>query len=235
MDHLRRFILMVYVERRNHAIISLLFVVDRLGCVLRLARQLAAQQALQTPADGHQSTGGRIVDRMVDNPEHLARIKTLEGELAVLPGLRSQLAKLEATVDNPEHLIRIKFLEDEIARIPALRNEIVELRSAPPKIVEVEKIIEKPVDRVVEKVVDRVVEKIVEKTVDNPQHMVRIRALESEVSAIAGLRSQIVSLQSAPPRVVANPETWPEQADLAARNRWRALKSLQDGLIAGNR
>jgi predicted flap endonuclease-1-like 5' DNA nuclease len=34
---------------------------------------------------------------------------------------------------------------------------------------------------------------------------------------------------------MANPETWPEQAELAMRNRWRALKSLQDVLIAGNR
>ena len=34
---------------------------------------------------------------------------------------------------------------------------------------------------------------------------------------------------------LAKAETWPEQADLAAHNRWRALASLQKMLIAGNR
>ena len=34
---------------------------------------------------------------------------------------------------------------------------------------------------------------------------------------------------------MANPATWPEQADLAARNRWLALKALQQALDAGNR
>jgi predicted flap endonuclease-1-like 5' DNA nuclease len=34
---------------------------------------------------------------------------------------------------------------------------------------------------------------------------------------------------------LANPETWPDQADLAARNRWTALKAMQDGLTAGVR
>lgn len=34
---------------------------------------------------------------------------------------------------------------------------------------------------------------------------------------------------------LARPDTWPEQAELAARNRWRALRSLQDALVAGNR
>jgi predicted flap endonuclease-1-like 5' DNA nuclease len=32
---------------------------------------------------------------------------------------------------------------------------------------------------------------------------------------------------------LAKPATWPEQADLAARNRWRALKALQDALRGG--
>jgi phosphoribosyl-ATP pyrophosphohydrolase len=34
---------------------------------------------------------------------------------------------------------------------------------------------------------------------------------------------------------LANPDTWPEQALLAANNCWRALKSLQDALTAGLR
>ena len=34
---------------------------------------------------------------------------------------------------------------------------------------------------------------------------------------------------------LANPQTWPDQADLAARNRWPSLKAMQDGLTGGNR
>jgi predicted flap endonuclease-1-like 5' DNA nuclease len=36
------------------------------------------------------------VERQVDNPAHLARIKVLESEVAVIGGLREQIAKLEA-------------------------------------------------------------------------------------------------------------------------------------------
>ncbi len=36
------------------------------------------------------------VERQVDNPAHLARIKVLESEVAVVGGLREQIAKLEA-------------------------------------------------------------------------------------------------------------------------------------------
>ncbi|MEE9302178.1 MAG: hypothetical protein V3U84_00185, partial [Thiotrichaceae bacterium] len=32
---------------------------------------------------------------------------------------------------------------------------------------------------------------------------------------------------------IANPNTWPDQANLAANNRWPALKALQDILIGG--
>ena len=34
---------------------------------------------------------------------------------------------------------------------------------------------------------------------------------------------------------IANPETWPEQAGLAAANRWTDLRRLQDELTAGRR
>lgn len=34
---------------------------------------------------------------------------------------------------------------------------------------------------------------------------------------------------------IANPQTWPEQAALAAANRWTDLKALQDSLTAGRK
>jgi hypothetical protein len=50
--------------------------------------------------------------------------------------------------------------------------------------------------------VERIVEVTRERTVDNPLHLERIRRLETEVATIAGLKSQIQTLQSAPPRTV---------------------------------
>jgi predicted flap endonuclease-1-like 5' DNA nuclease len=41
--------------------------------------------------------------------------------------------------------------------------------------------------------------------------------------------------KAGPSFALAKPETWPEQAALAANNQWRALKALQDVLTAGNR
>jgi hypothetical protein len=109
---------------------------------------------------------------------------------------------VDRLVDNPQHLTRIRTLEGEVALIAGLRNQIAQLHAAPAKIVE--KLVEKPVvvEKVVEKFVDRPVDRVVEKLVDNPLHLSRIKALENDVSVIAGLRSQIAHLQATPPRVV---------------------------------
>ena len=113
------------------------------------------------------------VERQVDNPAHLARITALESEVAVIGGLREQIAKLEARppeivekvvekrvdvpvekivekpverqVDNPAHLARITVLESEVAVIGGLREQIAKLEARPPEIVE--KVVEKVVYR----------------------------------------------------------------------------------------
>jgi predicted flap endonuclease-1-like 5' DNA nuclease len=88
----------------------------------------------------------KVVDRPVDNPEHLARIKALEGEVAVIAGLFTQIAQLKTLsvqteerrtegqvvvpVDNPDQLERIKALEGEVAVIAELRAQIAELQAA---------------------------------------------------------------------------------------------------------
>jgi len=87
----------------------------------------------------------KIADRSVDNQEHLARIKALEGEVAVIVGLLGQITQLQTVssqaggrsiegrvvvpVDNPEQLARIKALEGEVAVIDDLRAQIAELQS----------------------------------------------------------------------------------------------------------
>ncbi len=91
----------------------------------------------------------QIVERRVDNPQHVSRIAALEGKLATMPEL-----------------------ELAVATIPAMQARIDELLAAPPRVVEkvvtrtVDRVIEKPVERIVEKVVDRVVEKPVDRVVE---------------------------------------------------------------------
>jgi predicted flap endonuclease-1-like 5' DNA nuclease len=57
----------------------------------------------------------------------------------------------------------------------------------------------------------------------------------SELAAASPAQIQTILDAAGEHYRLAKPDTWPEQAELAMRNRWRALKSLQDVLIAGNR
>lgn len=107
----------------------------------------------------------QILERVFDNPRHVARIASLEGELAAL--------------------------RDEAARVPALQARVDELLAAPPKVVE--KVVTRTLDRVIEKPVDRIVEKVVEKVVERPVDRVLERVVP-DLAAIgerdAALRAQ---------------------------------------------
>ena len=116
------------------------------------------------------------------------------------------------------HAATLRQKETEITRLQGKYDELNArpLPVAEVKIVErivdrpvervIEKIVERPVDRIIEKTVERPVERILEKLVqvqvDNPNHLQRIRELEAEAALIAGLRSQISALQSAPPKFI---------------------------------
>jgi predicted flap endonuclease-1-like 5' DNA nuclease len=145
----------------------------------------------------------KVVDRPVDNPEQLARIKALEGEVAMIAGLFTQIAQLKpfssqagerrsegrvlVPVDNPEQLARIKALEGEVAVITDLRAQMAELRAA----------LLEACERVVEKRIVTPTEQNGEVPLDNPEKLARIKAIESEVAVIAELRAQIAELRAA--------------------------------------
>ena len=141
----------------------------------------------------------RIVEKMFDNPAHLARVKTLELEVALIAGLRSTISRLEAT---PAKIVE-KIVDRPVDRIV---EKVVEKIVDRPVEKIVEKIVDRPVDRIVEKIVekivDRPVDRIVEKLVDNPAHLSRIKTLETEVATIAGFRQTITRLESTPPKIV---------------------------------
>ncbi len=94
---------------------------------------------------------------------------------------------VEKVVDNPEHLSLISRLESENAEKGDLLEKITTFESTEPEVVEtvveVEKIIEKPVEKIVEIEVERLV--------DNPEHLKRIKVLEGENLKISGLEAEI--------------------------------------------
>lgn len=104
--------------------------------------------------------------------------------------------------------------------------------------------------RTVVREVEKIVERPVPKLFDNPVHLERIRTLEAEAGAatthVAQLRTQLLQLQSAPPKIVEKivdrvieiPVT--DDQELAALRARLAdseaeLKALQDALVAGAR
>ena len=119
----------------------------------------------------------QIVERRVDNPQHVARIATLESEVALVPDL-----------------------ERQAATIPALQARIEELQSAPPRVVEkivtrtVDRVIEKPVDRIVERIVEKPVDRVVEKIVEKPVDRVVERIVERLVPDTAALAERDAAL-----------------------------------------
>jgi hypothetical protein len=102
-------------------------------------------------------------------------------------------------------------IDDKRREVERLMGKVTMLTNQPPEVRTVEKRVEVPVERVVlkrvevpvEKIVERLVEvpiektveKVVDRPVDNPEHLARIKALESEVAVIAGLFAQIVQLR----------------------------------------
>ena len=149
----------------------------------------------------------RVIEKIVDRPVERIVEKIVERPVdrIVEKIVEKPVEKIVyQQVDNPKHLIRVRELESQVGLIAGLRTQLHTLQSAPPKVVEkvVEKIVDRPVDRIVEKIIDRPVDRIVEKVVDNPEHLRRVRELETQVALIGGLRSQIQTLQSTPPKVV---------------------------------
>ncbi len=100
----------------------------------------------------------------------------------------------------------------EVERLTSKVTMLTKLANQPPEVRTVEKRVEVPVERVVikqvevpvEKIVEKLVEvpiektveKVVDRPVDNPEHLSRIKALESEVALILRLLGQIIQLQT---------------------------------------
>ncbi len=174
------------------------------------------------------------VVKQVDNPEHLKRIKQLEDENSKISGLRSKITELEnrkpetvekivekevvKEVDNPAHLKLIGSLEDEmklLKRGPAI--DVPAARAAGIAI--------KAEDDFT--AIEGIGPKINDLIHADGIHTFR------ELSETDPARIQKILDKAGANFQMANPGTWPDQANLACNNRWPALKALQDILDGG--
>ena len=127
----------------------------------------------------------RVVEKLVDNPVHLSRISALEGDVALMAGLRTTINQLQSAPPTVVEKVVEKFVDRPVDRVV---EKIVEKVVDRPVEKVVERIVDRPVDRIVEKIVekivDRPVDRIVERLVDNPAQLTRIAALEAEIATL---------------------------------------------------
>lgn len=178
------------------------------------------------------------VEKIVDNPEHLALISRLEGENKEIETLRTQVKGFESSssqirevektveVDNPAHLSRIRELETEVNRLKQGQGSSVATTTQ----------------------IDLQAARAAGISIKSENDFTAVEGIgpkindlihDDGISSFAQLADTDVSrLQSTldkagPNYAMANPGTWPDQAHLAANNRWSALKALQDVLDGG--
>lgn len=168
------------------------------------------------------SSGSRSV-KTVDNPEHVKRISELEAELermhkAANNQPQAALSTTTKTVDNPEHLKRISELEAEVKQLR--RGPDIDLKAAKAAGF---KLKDKDDLTVIEGIGPKINDLI---KADGVKTFAELA--DTPVSSI-----QTVLDNAGPSYKIANPGTWPDQANLAANNRWPALKALQDVLVGG--
>ncbi len=177
----------------------------------------------------------RIVEKHVDNPKHLALISKLEGENKKIPSLVTQLASLQSgktkvaissnataakavTVDNPLHLKRISELEGQVNDLS--RGPSLDLKAA------------KAAGLSIKSDSDLTVIEGIGPKVTDLLHAGGIKNLSALSNASPSSIQKILD-DGGSSYNMTNPDTWPDQANLAVNNRWPALKTLQDVLDGG--
>lgn len=166
------------------------------------------------------------VEKIIDNPEHLALIKKLEADNSQIENLKTRIVQfenaessvIEKEIDNPVHLKKIDALENEIEVLK--QGPSIDLQAARAAGITIEKEDDfSAIEGIGPKINDLI-------------HVDGIRTFRELSKTPSPVIQKI--LDNAGTRFkMANPGTWPDQASLAANNRWPALKALQDILIGG--
>ncbi len=188
-----------------------------------LARRFKHTETVERVVEKH-------VDKFVDNPKHLSLISKLETENKKIPDLVSRIAGFESSkakanekivekrVDNPEHVKRISELEGQVKDLQ--KGPRIDIKAA------------KAAGLTIKSETDFTVIEGVGPQISDLLHAGGITTI-AELADSDPSRIQKI-LDAAGPRFkIANPGTWPDQANLATHNRWPALKALQDVLDGG--
>jgi predicted flap endonuclease-1-like 5' DNA nuclease len=199
----------------------------------------------------------KFVDKVVDNPAHLARIRALEDEVALIPSLRSQIAQFQSAAPT----VVEKVVEKIVPDTQGLAQRDQQLREMQTRIDEFERRSRMQVQTIADRdeelrrmrlppIIDMQAAKaagLALKSADDLEIVEGIGPKIAELLRAGGISTFMELATATPERIraildkagpqyrIADPGTWPEQADLAAHNRWAALKKLQDVLIAGVR
>ena len=164
--------------------------------------------------------------KTVDNPEHLRRINELEAQLNTYKNTSNSSAqpavsvstKPGKTIDNPAHIQRISELEAQVQTLQkGTEIDLAAAKAAGFKLKDENDLT--AIEGIGPKINDLI----------KADGVTTFSALShTPVSSI-----QTVLDNAGSSYKIANPGTWPDQANLAANNRWSALRALQDVLDGG--
>ena len=199
----------------------------------------------------------RMVEKLVDNPVHLERIRELEGQVALIAGLRGTITQLQSGLARV-----VENVVDGAAPSPAeihamhLQTAPLALQTAPQTLVSPRGQANAFVPtRQAGKIMDRAMDLVIDRTgagaagyavhgMDDLEVIVGINSAIAVLLKAKGIRMFWELAQTPLPRLQAilddagtelgsvNPSTWPRQAGLAANNQWGELRMLQDVLEA---
>lgn len=212
---------------------------------------LARIRALEADIDALRAAPSRTIEKLVDNPAHLARIRTLETETARMADLETEIRALKAAPPKTIEKIVEKPVERVVERIVPDRATLDERDRQIAALKSRHDLLEAEIARLKRPPeIDLAAARAAGFAIKGPDEIEIIEGIGPKIGDLFrahGLGSFAAIAAKSPAALksvldqgglqfsVANPGTWPEQADLAARNRWTQLKALQDELVAGVR
>ena len=210
----------------------------------------SVEKVVEIPVD-------RIVEKLVDNPAHLDRIRELEGQVALIAGLRGTITQLQSGLAKV-----VEKVADGATQASA-QTHATHPQAAPLGLQTAPHALGSPMaqtngyapTRPPGKIMDRAMDLVIDRTaagaagyaVHGMDDLEVIVGINSGIAAL--LKSQGIRMfwelaQTAQPRLQTmldqagtefgsvNPSTWARQAGLAANNQWGELRMLQDVLEA---
>ena len=199
----------------------------------------------------------RIVEKQVDNPAHLSPIQALEGEVALMAGLRATISQLQADAAKPHEIMAGPTVAPLAAAataplpVPVAAPTPVPLPVPMPTSVQAQAPVRPPskiMDRALERVVDLPAAGAAGYSVRGMDDLEIVQGIGPKIAALfkaEGIRMLAELAQTPQSRMqeildrggasfrLADPSNWARQASFAAKNQWADLRQLQDQLAAG--